>query len=360
MSKGARLGVGLLGLLFNVVFTGPGAFRLAWEGNVGDFLPFYVAFRLTPTHEQYDLERVFHEQERVIGERRPKLLPVRLPFYYAAFSMLGKLPYQTAYRSWLALMFAATLAALLVYPVADRTNLFAAALASLPLLRSVLVGQDVGILLLIMALGLRFRSRGMLFVSGLIFSLFAIKMHLFALIPVLFLLRREFRAVAGMLLGSSILAVASFVTAGRDWPSRYWRIVSDPATSPGAQVMPNLHGMADFLGQSAAMEMLLALVVIGLVLWIAVGWNFEIAFSAAAIGGFLIGRHAYVHDAAILIPALLWCLPNPFAFLSLTPIPYFLAIYLDLGIIPVAILTLVLCGIVRANPPAKAWIQRTG
>jgi hypothetical protein len=333
------LAAGFAALGLNLLVVGPGALRLAASGTVGDFPAFYVASRLVRTNDQYNVEKILQLQETVIGERRPKLLSMRLPFYYWFLSPLGALPYVFAYRAWIAIVWLSAILAVLCYPVPDRFTLVVATLASLPLLQSFLVAQDVSVALLVVACGLALRMRGARFAAGLVFSLLAIKFHLFLLVPVVFLLRREARLVAGLTAGVAALAGLSFAVGGSTWPQDYWRIISNPVASPGPYVMPNLAAVDYFLGGSGFLEWALAGIVVAAVAIVAIASEFELAFAAALIGSLLISHHSYVQDAAVLIPALLVVrshggIAATGALICLTPLPYFLAIYGNLGIVP--------------------------
>jgi len=93
VSSGRKLVIGLLGLLLNCALLGPQRLQSAWKGSWGDFLHFYVGARLAPENAEYDVERGLALQQKIAGETRPPLLPVRLPFYYNLLTPIGRLSY---------------------------------------------------------------------------------------------------------------------------------------------------------------------------------------------------------------------------------------------------------------------------
>lgn len=350
--------MGLLGLCFNLLIAGPGALKLAWAGKVGDFPSFYVSFKLAQSNQPYNVEKTLQMQESIIGERRPRLLPIRLPFYFKLLSPLGMLPYSLAYRVWLGIIALAAILAFALYPVPDRFSLIAAALASLPLFQSLLVVQDVTIVFLVLACGLVLRKRGARFAAGLVLSLLSIKFHLFLLIPVLFLLRREIRIIAGMAAGGVALAIFSFAAAGPTWPRDYWKIISNPIISPRINSMPNLAAVGYYFG-GIRLELVLAATVVSVVALIALRADFESSLAAALIGSLLISHHSYIQDATVLIPALVAVqarrgVTGGMALICLTPLPYFLAIQASLGIITATLLFAILIALSIA-----VWTKRS-
>jgi hypothetical protein len=260
------------------------------QHGVDDFNQFYTGATLVRTGHLYEMPAVLAQQRATVGVERPDISPSRLGFYYWLLIPLSRLPYATAYGTWSAIVIAAAVLFPLVYPAADRAALFAAGAV----------------------------------------SLLAIKFHLFFLLPIPFLLRRESRVLAGAATGGGILAAVSFAVAG-DWVPKYVRLISDTAVITGTINKPNLHGVLAGLAGSGVSEVVLSLVVIGVTLFAARNATFEISLAAAMLGSFLLSRHAFLHDCAILLPAhtyLAWRVravwTRAFAIALLTPFPYFL------------------------------------
>lgn len=313
----------LLGLSLNLFFVGPVALRSALRGS-GDFLPLYIGAQLG--HARYDFPTVMEKQRAFIEDARPAQMPTRLPFYYGVLWPLGKLSYLHARWIWMVLMIACGIAAVWLYPAKDR-GIFAVALAFSPWLFSVLAGQDVALLCLILVAGFQLWRRGHPFAAGSVLSLLALKFQLFLLLPAAFVLLREFAVLRGAALGGFGLVLGSFAAGGWNWPAAYLRLVRDPAVSRGLDVMPNLHGL---LAGHPAMETVLTLLVAALTIY-AARRRPEDAIPVTLIGGFLVSIHAFTADMVVLVPPLLsLCLTrdSSLALICLTPIP---ALFCELG-----------------------------
>jgi hypothetical protein len=194
---------------------------------------------------------------------------------------------------------------ILIYPTAQRDLLAAAVVASFPLFAGTLgQRQDLALLLLIMGLGLTLRARGLAVAGGFVLALLAIKIHLFLLVPVALLMRREWRMLLGLVSSGVILAVVSFWAAGLGWVQEYLALISGPGVISDPAGKPNLHGVLAGVPHAGWWELGLGLAVL-----VGVGVagrrnSFELAFAGGLLGSFLVSNHAYVHDCAVLIPGL--------------------------------------------------------
>jgi len=313
----------VLGLSLNLFLVGPVALRSALRGT-GDFWQFYIGAQLG--HARYDFPAVMAKQRALIDDARPSLVPSRLPFYYAVLWPLGQLSYPHARWIWMALMIGCGIAAVWLYPAKDRGS-FAVALAFSPLLFSILAGQDVALLCLILVGGFQLWRRGYPFAAGSVLSLLALKFQLFLLLPAAFLLLGEFAVLRGAALGGSGLVLASFAAGGWNWQAAYLRLLRNPLVSRSIDVMPNLHGL---LAGHPAMETVLALMVAALTIY-AARRRPEDAIPVTLIGSFLVGIHAFPADMVVLVPPLvsLYLTRNSWLALTcLTPVP---ALFCALG-----------------------------
>ncbi len=296
-----------------------------------DFNQLYIGAKLVFSGHLYDLPRVLELQRETIGVEKRDVIPTRLPFNYVLLWPLARLPYSMAHGLWIAMLVAASVMFAAIHPAPNRMGLAAATAISLPLAAGVIgIGQDVALLLLIWAVGLRLRDGGRAFTAGMMLSLILIKFHLFLLVPLFFLIRREFRLLAGFCTGAIALVALSFA-AGADWPREYIRVVSDPAISPGTTGMPNLHGLLFEIPHAVPLELILSALVTVAALGCARRCSFELALAAVILGSFLLSRHSYLHDCAIAIPGLVWIFwsmknvaARALAATLLTPLPYFL------------------------------------
>jgi len=281
-----------------------------------DFLSFYAGGTLAhvPGGLLYDHAEIRRVQQQRAGWDSSELAFVRLPFYATMLAPLSRMTYPAAYCIWLGIQATALVGCIVVlHPWIPWWWTLGAMLASLPLYAALVNGQDVPLLLLIVATFWRlYRAGDRPVWSGLVLSLAAIKFHLFFLgVPLLLIRRREWRACLGLSLGLAFLIAASFRAQGTDWPGRFAGQVLSPAIGPNPASMPNWHGVTN---GSIALE-LTASVLTLLVLWVVVSPSVipdsSTAFAAALLAGVLVGHHAYVQDAAILIPAALWILVSP-------------------------------------------------
>ena len=291
-------GLCVLGLAVNCMIIGPPALRIGLQG-ANDFRQFYIGGKLAGRWSFYDQSRIAEAQRETFGYSNQHLTPVRLPFYYALLSPLAQLPYRLAFWMWTAISMLAAVFFVRLYPGVRRSQLAIACCWSLPLLFSILIGQDVSFILLILAVTLRMVYGRKPLLAGLILSLCAIKFNLFLLLPILFLGKREWRLLLGFSLGTIVLVMASFI-AGAGWPRSYITLILDPAVDPNSPLMPNLHNMVANIPGRQFVEFFLSLTVIAMVWRIARRARFDVALAATLLGSILLTRHAYLQDCAIL------------------------------------------------------------
>jgi hypothetical protein len=346
------MAIGCVGFFLNCISYGPWALSSAIRETAGDlthfgdFTQFYIGACLAGTDLQYDRDHVQRMQRAVTGVIQPHLMPSRLPFYYGLLRPLCSLSYLSAHRVWLVFITLAAVSAIILLSFTQGKAVVVASLWSLPLFISTMTGQDVGLVYLVLAGGLWLRKSGRPWSAGLVLSLLWIKFHLFLLLPILFVIKREFRLLAGALFGSAALLAACFALAGKQWPAKYAGLLLDPVLSPGPEVMPNLQGAASRFPDSAVIETLLTILVIAITILVIARSRFAISFAAALLGSLLISRHAYVADCAVLIPGLVAIRDDrdssarEIALICLLPFPYWLAETLHYGWI-LAILFLV-------------------
>jgi hypothetical protein len=272
----------------------------ALDGS-NDFMPLYVAAQVWGTEDLYKAEPYFDFQVERFGAMNESLRFTRLPFYSILLAPLGLFEYETAYLLWVLLRVAAIAGFVMLWPAGESkadTALFVC--MSLPVFTALITGQDVLLVLPLIALALRYEPARP-FVSGLALSLCAIKFHLFVFLPVLFLAQRRWDVGKGFAAGGAGLLALSFAAGGWSWPAAYYGTLTDGRVHPGALNMPNLHG----IGLAMPLE-LAACALVAAGAWFAMRrTTFEIGMAIALIGGLLVSYHAYVMDCVILLPALL-------------------------------------------------------
>lgn len=337
MPRGQKIGPGplvaallcLLGLAVNCVIIGPGGLTIAYRGQ-NDFRLFYIGGKLAGSGDLYNVNRVLAAQQDAFGESNRRLMPVRLPFYYALLSPLARLPYGLALLLWAAGSILAIAFFVLLSPGGSRIWLAVACFWSLPLVFSVAIGQDLGLMLLVLGGALRMYRAEKRWLAGLILALCLIKFNLFLLLPLLFLGKREWRMASGFCVGTASLLILSFAGVG-NWPRSYLALILDPVVSPDPRLMPNLHGLMARLWGHEFVELLLSAMVIALVWRVVRRYGLEVGLGATLLGGLLLTRHAYMQDCAVLIGLLVTLSmrpPSPLvrncALALLIPLPYLL------------------------------------
>ncbi len=328
----------LFGILINFATLSPQGVYSIFQDH-SDFRSFYIGAKLVATGDIYNVDQVLESQRKLFGGTSRSLLPVRLPFFYAFLSPLGKLPLLFGQWIWLAGMILATGVFIWLYSGPGRARTAVACCWSWPLLLSLPMGQDLALVLLFLGAALwAIYARKNWWTAGLLFSLCLIKFNLFLLFPLLIVGKRKWRLAAGACTGAACLIAISFLVAGWQWPRQYAAVILDPQGSPDLAGMPNLHGLMFNLHGLGVPEYLVSLGVIGIVWWVIRHRPFGVAAAATLLGSLLLSQHVYLQDCAILIPALL-ILVRPVcgplvrygALVLLLPLPYELSLFRGRG-----------------------------
>jgi len=291
-----------------------------------DFNQFYSASKLAGTGHMYDWSRL----EELELQNGPHPVPFgRLPVYGLLLKPLTALTYNYARVAWLMANLAGLIGFAALWPVRRRPDAIMMLCWSLPAAILLSTGQDTGLFLFFVTVGLRLLQSNRDFAAGLVFSLCAAKFHLALGIPVFLLARRRWGALAGGLAGGLVQLAISFAAEGREWPTRLLQLSSLSDFSPSPSKMPNLLGLTHWLPYGGAVEAVLALLVLAAVWIVSRRSALTVGATAAVIGGLLVSHHAYVYDAVLLLPAcaLAMRLPAPKtlrygALLLCVPIPY--------------------------------------
>lgn len=290
----------LAGIACNALILGPGLIHTLRGQN--DFMGLYPGGRLAGGSGVYDPAQSAALQRQAVGYANPRLLFCRPPYYAALMWPLARLPYFPAYLLFEALMVAAAAAFVWLWPATRWRITLAATCWSLPLAAAFAIAQDVAALLAVIAGALLLLNRRRDFAAGLVFSLCAIKFHLFLLVPVWIVARRLWGFAGGLAVGGAVLALLSLAAAGPGGFLAFARAASSSIVSPGLDVMPNLNGLFHGNGR---LELAATLTVAALV-WLAARRGSQSwALAATLVGGLLTSHHAYAADCALLLPALL-------------------------------------------------------
>jgi hypothetical protein len=295
-----------MGVAVNALLFGP-ALRLTATG-INDFMSIYSGARLAFTGGMYDLAANLQVQRDTAGWENVNRLFLRPPFDALLMWPLGRLPYLMASHVW-EILIVATIALFCILWPGDRRKATLACCWSLPVFYVFANGQDIGILLVLVALAMREMRRGRDTTAGLLFSLCSIKFHLLLLLPLLILRLRLWRFLGGLVMGGAILLVVSMAPGGWNWPARYVKLLQNPIGNPWPEMMPTVHGLTYGLAHSGAWETAGSLAVAALV-WLALRkGSFEYGLAAVLVGGILVAPHAYLSDCGMAVPALLITLP---------------------------------------------------
>jgi hypothetical protein len=296
-----RVFLGLLGLMAaaNVLMVDIPE-RTLQGGN--DFLSLYAGGKLATDPGLYNHNAIQQVQQSV-GWHSAELAYTRPPFYAGILWPISQVTYPVAVKIWFALNLAALIVLFLLMLDTFPVLLTAfAILASMPLYAAFVNGQDIPILMSVLAGSRLLLKRDLPVASGFLLSFCAIKFHLFLTLPLYLIRRKQWRLSAGLLAGTMMWILLSFLLQGMRWPVRYGKVLLAPSTNPGLTYMPNLHGIFAGLERSALFEITGA-IIICVVCWFAVGHKSETsAYAGMLISGLLVSHHAYVQDAAVLLP----------------------------------------------------------
>jgi hypothetical protein len=302
----------LLGVLFHGIFYY--VLHQRFHAGLNDFMAFYSSGKLAFTGKLYDFEAIWEAQKAATnGDYGPDLVFVRLPFYAALLWPFAQLPYLVSWWTFFSTCVAALWAGTRLLPAPEPARLkWGWLICSLPAGASLLNGQDVAFTFLALIAGAALYAKKQHFAAGLLWSLLAIKPHLFVFLPVILLLRRNWSVILGGVTGGAGLLAMSFLLSGPDWPQKLMTVLQQPALHAW-QIMPNIYVFGgDALQQSPTMLKLCG-VLTGAVLILALwqwekrvgGWLPLFAIPPASI---LITTHVYVSDCVLIFPFAMWLL----------------------------------------------------
>jgi hypothetical protein len=294
-----------------------------------DFLQFYVSAHLLGTPGFYSIQANWHLRDLVAPHAGLTGFPIRPPFQaMLLWPVIRPLPLYWAFGVFQLL----SLTSLIAF-----TRMFAARCPSLPVCVSLSVpvaiclmnGQDAFFVLLAAGFAVLLTERGRDFAAGLVFSLCAIKFHLFLFLPLVLLIQKRWKIFGGLASGSAIFLLASFAIQGPRWPLDLLAVLRDPQISPYIDLMPNFHGLWFRLGIDSTPLEAASFALAGLLVTLAArNANFNQGFSAALVAGLLISYHAYLYDPILLlIPMVL--LPSRFFWMALSLPPLYCLAVMD-------------------------------
>lgn len=290
-----------------------------------DFTQLYAAAQLAGTPQLYSREANLAQILTTHGFNMETVVYTRPPFYAQLLRPFALLPYQWAYALYTLLNLAAVLWFVNHFR-RECPSLPVLAAMSFPFVVGLCSGQDTGLVLGFLGCGLVLWRRGQHFPAGLVWSLLAIKFHLFLFLPLALVLLRQWRALAGGLVGG----VCLMVLGGWQPLLDYIAVLRDPWIHYSALHMPNLHGLAAILSGGWWLEAILVSLLGGAFFYFARNTaEPSLVLAAALVAGVLVSYHSGIADDVVLYPAYVLLLPytqsrllHALAALSLTPIPF--------------------------------------
>jgi len=276
------------------------------------------------------------EQEYV--PQLKELIPfVRPPFYALLLAPMAWLPFGPAFWAWLGTQ-AAVLAGTWAWAFRRwGTDALIFGSMYLPTALGIAHGQDCVLILTIVLGTYALAHRERHFLSGVVLGAGLIKFHLFLLWPVMLLVQRRWRMLAGACAMVAVEALVSLALAGPGGIAKYialLRMTDLRHLSPSPELMVNVRGLALNLSiDSIAVTGMLTAVAVMLTVaacWRAPLWR---AVAAASAGSLLVAPHVYGYDAGLLLVGLWLAMfeggmrwPRITAAVLLTPIPMLLGL----------------------------------
>lgn len=296
------LAVSLVGLLFMSLYLW--SLRDWWITGDNDFPAFYAGATLLDGGDLYDEDALHEAETAFLGTYAQTHGYMRPPFHAALIWPLTRLPYVPAFYVYSLIQFACLIYFIAAWPLPGGLwQKLPFCLLATPVFLCFASGEDLPLLLAILAGAAVLHRSGRPFSAGMLFSLGAMKPHLFLLAPIWVFARRDWPFLKGVLTGGAVLTAASFALAGWDWPLRMFETATKPEFTPNPHLMPNVTAL---LLDVPAAEVWYA---VGVAAMAAVCWyvsredRFEVGLAAVLLGGVLFGRHSYILDCALWLPA---------------------------------------------------------
>jgi hypothetical protein len=273
-----------------------------------DFLNLYTGATLAHDGDfarLHDPDRQL-EIERGLVPDLPALVPfVRPPIYAELLSPLATMSLKRAFWVWVAIQIGILMLcwAWASWKFGPSGLMWAAVF--LPVSYGIANGQDCGLMLLLVIVAYELAERKSFAMSGFAIGLTLFKFHLLLLFPLLMLVSRRWRMLAGYCAAAAVEIAASFFLGGKGGLIEYATLLQRKdieRLSPSPEMMSNIHAIPANLGiHSTAVSVVLAGTVVAIAVfasWNAPLWRW---FAAAIAGSLLMVPHVYGYDAALLL-----------------------------------------------------------
>ncbi len=298
-----------------------------------DFAQLYTGAALVSTPNLYSRTANLAVVQENLGFTMEGVVYTRPPFYAAVLKPLAWFPYRTAYGLfsmaslacvlWFVARFSKECSALPVY-----------AAMSIPILISLSSGQDTPFLLAILGGSILLTRTNHHGWAGALLSLVSIKFHLFLFVPILLLLKRQWRTLAGSVAGLGSLTVFGIAVGGLTSWAQYINVLRDPWINNSTTRMPNIHGLVAVSGGGKGLELFLIALVFAAFVWIVRrSDDYEFLLAISLLCGLLVSFHSGVADDIVLLAAFVGIqrsctVPSlrVASALILTPVPYLMVL----------------------------------
>jgi hypothetical protein len=377
-----------LGLAAALLASGEAAlFYLYWWSEVfraglrgPDFFSFYAAARLFDERggaHVYDARAQFDYQQPIVS-RWPNaphgILPyIHPPYYTLLIAPLGRLDYPTAYVVMAVANLVLAVAAVILLAHAVRlsrleTGLLALLVAGyLPLFVTLLQGQSDLVMLVPLAGAFAAWSAGREATAGALAGLAMVKPQLLLLVPVLFVVRRSWRAVLGFAGVAAVLAAVSLAFFGVAGITAYAKVVL-PWLGGGTTGFPitgqsvfSLRGFLEALpGGHVTALALLALLLLGAGVLLALTRpGRELEFGLAVAASVALSPYQNLHDLLLLVlPLLVLARSGPGPALLTTAAVVAIDVTLLAGTLPAALAVLAVAGALVLQTSMKSRFRQ--
>lgn len=297
---GTRWLAGVGSLLFVGLCAGP-SIPQALRGH-NDFVATYTGASLL-YDGLYSPERTVEFQREQVGFSRDGLLCIRPPFFALLFRPFSWMPYRVAYLAFQGLNLIA-LAWFIWMFRGEVRGLLVIALLFLPVAGAFLQGQDIVLVMSAAAGAVLLRRAGRPFLAGLVFSLCAVKIHLFLLVPVALVFRKEWRMLTGGAVGVVSLTALSFAVVGHNWLPEYFLILKNPQIHTSNSALTNLRGLVlSVTGQEGVVPLIVcSLMVAGVAVYGM--WrsrDLEVSLALALLSGVVTAYHTFIYDLTLFL-----------------------------------------------------------
>src|SRR5271157_5414313 len=281
------------------------------HGRTTDFLCFYTgaSFALDGDWHHIYTEAGQIARGREFAPEKYRLMPfVRPPVYAILMAPLALIPFPVAFWLWICVQSAVLLGcwAWAWKRFGPEAAVWGALLSVGPL--GIANGQDCAVFLALLCGAFVLGEKKRLFLCGLVLGLGLTKFHLFLLWPLVLLVQRRWRMLAGFAICGLGQALLSLVILGWSGLCGYVAFATHLNRYFSPERYLDINAILLNIGiSSRPLLIVLTALVVGLVLWCsrrtAPLW---MTFTLATAGSLLISPHVYGYDATmLLLPA--WC-----------------------------------------------------